>query len=162
MSWKHGRLYGLWDGVKFCVEWHFWMVTVVKALFLTCHSSVPTEGGEEGSRLVQVTTQRIQRTSPPLGGYFRIQLPTTVIPGKGAIGVHQCLISIFRGIPRQTASWEIVRQGDSLKAIYFPACESGLKIKDLDNTNTVLLLKRSQLLNFVDVETEWISFPGLS
>lgn len=80
------------------------MVTVLKALFLTYHSSVPTEGGQEGSGVVQVTTQRIQKTSPPLGGYFRIQLPTTEIPGKGTIGGHQCLIFIFRGILRQTAS----------------------------------------------------------
>uniref|UniRef100_A0A8C9DNE7 Fibrocystin n=1 Tax=Prolemur simus TaxID=1328070 RepID=A0A8C9DNE7_PROSS len=42
--------------------------------------SVPKGGTEEGSGLVQVTTQRLQRTSPPLGGYFRIQLSNTVIP----------------------------------------------------------------------------------
>uniref|UniRef100_A0A8C6FME3 Fibrocystin n=1 Tax=Moschus moschiferus TaxID=68415 RepID=A0A8C6FME3_MOSMO len=43
-------------------------------------SAVPTEGAEEGSGLVQVTTQRLQRTSPPLGGHFRIQLSNTAIP----------------------------------------------------------------------------------
>ncbi|XP_048075544.1 fibrocystin isoform X3 [Ursus arctos] len=58
----------------------FSLVECGRELPLITASSVPTEGGEEGARLVQVTTQRIQRTSPPLGGYFRIQLPTTVIP----------------------------------------------------------------------------------
>uniref|UniRef100_A0A452TCK8 PKHD1 ciliary IPT domain containing fibrocystin/polyductin n=1 Tax=Ursus maritimus TaxID=29073 RepID=A0A452TCK8_URSMA len=58
----------------------FSLVECGRELPLINASSVPTEGGEEGARLVQVTTQRIQRTSPPLGGYFRIQLPTTVIP----------------------------------------------------------------------------------
>ncbi|KAM8778544.1 fibrocystin isoform 3-T3 [Rhynchonycteris naso] len=43
-------------------------------------SSVPTEGVEE-SRMVQVTTQRLHRASPPLGGHFRIQLSNTVISG---------------------------------------------------------------------------------
>lgn len=62
------------------------------ALLLICHSSVPTGGAEEGSGLVQVTTQRLQRTSPPLGGHFRIQLSHTVIPGKGAIGSAVFLI----------------------------------------------------------------------
>ncbi|XP_029801305.1 fibrocystin [Suricata suricatta] len=58
----------------------FWLVGCGQELPLITASSVPTEGEEEGSRLVQVTTQRIQRASPPLGGYFRIQLPTAVIP----------------------------------------------------------------------------------
>lgn len=66
----------------------FWTVTVLNALFSICHSSVPTEGTEEGSGVVQVTTQRLQRTSPPLGGHFRIQLSNTVIPGKGAVEGH--------------------------------------------------------------------------
>lgn len=89
----------------------FWVVTVVNALFLTCHSSVPTEGAEEESRKVQVTTQRLQRTSPPLGGHFRIQLSNTVIPGKGTIGGYSISHLHFRGIPRQATSYEIVRQG---------------------------------------------------
>nr|XP_051711578.1 fibrocystin isoform X2 [Oryctolagus cuniculus] len=42
--------------------------------------SVPTNGTEEGAELVQGTTQRLQRTSPPLGGHFRIHLPNAVIP----------------------------------------------------------------------------------
>lgn len=54
---------------------------------LMCHSAVPTEEAEEGSGLVQVATQRLQRTSPPLGGHFRIHLSNTVILGKGANGV---------------------------------------------------------------------------
>ncbi|KAF0885311.1 PKHD1 protein, partial [Crocuta crocuta] len=58
----------------------FWLAGCPQELPLITASSVPTEGEEEGSRLVQVTTQRIQRASPPLGGYFHIQLPTTVIP----------------------------------------------------------------------------------
>lgn len=92
---------------------------MVNALFLTYHSSVPTEEAEEGSRKVQVTTQRLQRTSPPVGGHFRIQLSNTVIPGKGTI--VGCSISHlhFRGIPRQATSYEIVRQGVSLKVILF-------------------------------------------
>ncbi|XP_060046033.1 fibrocystin isoform X3 [Erinaceus europaeus] len=39
-----------------------------------------TEGEEEGSGLDQVTTQRLQKTSPPLGGHFYIHLPNRVIP----------------------------------------------------------------------------------
>lgn len=61
------------------------MVSVVNALFFICRSSVPNGGAEEGSGMVQATTQRLQRASPPLGGYFRIHLPNTVIAGKGAI-----------------------------------------------------------------------------
>ncbi|KAI4531107.1 hypothetical protein MG293_018965 [Ovis ammon polii] len=51
------------------------------SLLGTSPSAVPTEGAEEGSGLVQVTTRRLQRTSPPLGGHFRIQLSNTAIPG---------------------------------------------------------------------------------
>ncbi|XP_044913578.1 fibrocystin isoform X7 [Felis catus] len=58
----------------------FWLAGCGQELPLITASSLPTEGEEEEPRLVQVTTQRIQRASPPLGGYFRIQLPTTVIP----------------------------------------------------------------------------------
>ncbi|XP_044927182.1 fibrocystin isoform X1 [Mustela putorius furo] len=58
----------------------FWLVGCGRELPLITASSVPTEGGQEESGVVQVTTQRIQKTSPPLGGYFRIQLPTTEIP----------------------------------------------------------------------------------
>lgn len=59
---------------------------MVNARCLICHSAVPTEGAEEGSGMVQVATQRLQRTSPPLGGHFGIHLSNTVIPGKGANG----------------------------------------------------------------------------
>lgn len=103
----------------FCLDWHLCMISVVNALLLTCHSSVPTEGAEERSGLVHVTTQRLQRTSLPLGGHFRIQLSNTVIPGKGVIGGARFLTCIFRGIPRQTPSCEIVRQGASLTTILF-------------------------------------------
>ncbi|XP_053078676.1 fibrocystin isoform X8 [Acinonyx jubatus] len=58
----------------------FWLAGCGQELPLITASSLPTGGEEEEPMLVQVTTQRIQRASPPLGGYFRIQLPTTVIP----------------------------------------------------------------------------------
>ncbi|KAI5941136.1 Fibrocystin [Manis javanica] len=56
-----------------------WLAGCGLALPLIAASSMSMEGAEEGSRVVQVTTQRIQRTSPPLGGHFRIQLSNTVI-----------------------------------------------------------------------------------
>ncbi|XP_023378417.1 fibrocystin isoform X7 [Pteropus vampyrus] len=59
-----------------------WLAGCGPELPLITASSVPTEEAEEGSRKVQVTTQRLQRTSPPVGGHFRIQLSNTVIPGK--------------------------------------------------------------------------------
>lgn len=91
--------------MELCSVWSSYSrVLVVNALFLTCCSAVPTEGAEEGSRLVQVTTQRLQRTSPPLGGHFRIQLSNTAIPGKGAVTGAAFLVEAFRGIPRQTTS----------------------------------------------------------
>uniref|UniRef100_A0A8B9YG71 PKHD1 ciliary IPT domain containing fibrocystin/polyductin n=1 Tax=Bos mutus grunniens TaxID=30521 RepID=A0A8B9YG71_BOSMU len=58
-----------------------WLAGCGLELPLITASAVPTEGAEEGSRLVQVTAQRLQRTSPPLGGHFRIQLSNTAIPG---------------------------------------------------------------------------------
>ena len=91
--------------MELCSVWSSYSrVLVVNALFLTCCSAVPTEGAEEGSRLVQVTTQRLQRTSPSLGGHFRIQLSNTAIPGKGAVTGAAFLVEAFRGIPRQTTS----------------------------------------------------------
>ncbi|XP_004869101.1 fibrocystin isoform X3 [Heterocephalus glaber] len=56
-----------------------WMTGCGMELPLIAARSVPTEGTED-SGLVQVTTQRLQKTSPPLGGHFRIQLSNTVIP----------------------------------------------------------------------------------
>ncbi|XP_008823437.1 fibrocystin [Nannospalax galili] len=41
---------------------------------------VPAEGTEEESELIQMTAQRLQNTSPPLGGHFVIHLSDTVIP----------------------------------------------------------------------------------
>uniref|UniRef100_A0A8C3WBQ6 PKHD1 ciliary IPT domain containing fibrocystin/polyductin n=1 Tax=Catagonus wagneri TaxID=51154 RepID=A0A8C3WBQ6_9CETA len=58
-----------------------WLVGCGPELPLISASSVPPEGAEEGSGLVQVTTQRLQRTSPPLGGHFRILLSNAEIPG---------------------------------------------------------------------------------
>ncbi|KAM5286797.1 fibrocystin isoform 2-T3 [Hipposideros larvatus] len=57
-----------------------WVAGCGLELPLITASSVPTEGTGEGSAVVQVTTQTLQRTSPPLGGHFRIQLSNTVIP----------------------------------------------------------------------------------
>ncbi|XP_070370876.1 fibrocystin isoform X2 [Equus asinus] len=57
-----------------------WLAGCGPELPLISASSVPTEGAEERSGLVHVTTQRLQRTSLPLGGHFRIQLSNTVIP----------------------------------------------------------------------------------
>lgn len=76
---------------------------MVNAQCLLCHSPVPTDGADEGSRTVQVTTQRLQRTSPPLGGHFRIQLSDTVIPGKGAngVGVQRFSFTFLGAFPGQ-------------------------------------------------------------
>ncbi|KAM5256479.1 fibrocystin [Ctenodactylus gundi] len=57
-----------------------WMAGCGTELPIITARSVPTEGTEEESGLVQVTTQRLQRTSPPLGGFFCIQLSNRVIP----------------------------------------------------------------------------------
>lgn len=54
-------------------------------MLLMCCSYVPAEGTGEGSELIEVTAQRLQRTSPPLGGHFFLQLFDTVIPGKGLL-----------------------------------------------------------------------------
>uniref|UniRef100_H0XDH1 Fibrocystin n=1 Tax=Otolemur garnettii TaxID=30611 RepID=H0XDH1_OTOGA len=56
-----------------------WLAGCGMELPLISACSVATEGTEEGSGLDQVTTQRLQRTSPPLGGHFHIQLSNTVI-----------------------------------------------------------------------------------
>ncbi|XP_032319137.1 fibrocystin isoform X2 [Camelus ferus] len=58
-----------------------WLAGCGPDLPLITASSVPSEGAEGGSGSVQATTRRLQRTSPPLGGHFRIQLSDTVIPG---------------------------------------------------------------------------------
>ncbi|XP_003404487.2 fibrocystin [Loxodonta africana] len=58
----------------------FWSAGCGVELPLISARSLQAEGTEEGSKLVQETTQRLQRTSPPLGGHFRIQLSNTVIP----------------------------------------------------------------------------------
>ncbi|XP_007934471.1 fibrocystin [Orycteropus afer afer] len=63
----------------------FWSTGCGTELPLITASSLQDEGTDEGSELVQVTTQRLQRASPPLGGRFRIQLSNTVISG---IPVH--------------------------------------------------------------------------
>ncbi|KAM9666760.1 fibrocystin [Trichechus inunguis] len=59
----------------------FWSAGCGTELPLITARSLQAEGTEEGSELVQETTRRLQRTSPPLGGHFRIQLSNTVIPG---------------------------------------------------------------------------------
>lgn len=56
---------------------------------LICRSYMPAEGTGERSELTEVTAQRLQGTSPPLGGHFFLQLSDTVIPGKGAIRVQR-------------------------------------------------------------------------
>ncbi|XP_004674090.1 PREDICTED: fibrocystin [Condylura cristata] len=53
-----------------------WVVACGLELPLITISSVPVEGAEGSG---QVTTQRLQRTSPSLGGHFRIQLANTVV-----------------------------------------------------------------------------------
>ncbi|XP_037698842.1 fibrocystin isoform X3 [Choloepus didactylus] len=59
----------------------FWLAGCGMELPLIRARPLPDEGTEGGSKLVEVTTQRLQKTSPPLGGHFRIQLSNTVIPG---------------------------------------------------------------------------------
>nr|XP_045012449.1 fibrocystin isoform X2 [Jaculus jaculus] len=57
-----------------------WLVGCGTELPLISACSVSTEGTEEGAGLFQVTAQRLQRSSSPLGGHFLIQLADTVIP----------------------------------------------------------------------------------
>ncbi|KAM6185543.1 LOW QUALITY PROTEIN: fibrocystin [Rhynchocyon petersi] len=63
----------------------FWPVGCGSELPLITTRSLQAEGKEGGSEMVHVTTQRLQRPSPPLGGHFQIRLSSTVIPG---IPVH--------------------------------------------------------------------------
>lgn len=65
---------------------HILRTVVANTLLLMCCSYVPAEGTREGSELIEVTAQRLQRTSPPLGGHFFLQLFDTVILGKGQSG----------------------------------------------------------------------------
>ncbi|XP_076414005.1 fibrocystin isoform X2 [Peromyscus maniculatus bairdii] len=56
----------------------FWLAGCGSELPLIAAWSVPAEGTGEGSELIEVTAQRLQRTSPPLGGHFFLQLSDTV------------------------------------------------------------------------------------
>ncbi|XP_055986612.1 fibrocystin [Sorex fumeus] len=70
-----------------------WSLGCGQELPLITASPVPSEGAEDGAELIQVRTQRLQTTSPPLGGDFRIQLSDTVIPGIPAhISAHHLQI----------------------------------------------------------------------
>ncbi|XP_038199739.1 fibrocystin [Arvicola amphibius] len=57
----------------------FWLVGCGSELPLIIACYVPAEKTGEGSELIEVTAQRLQRTSPPLGGHFFLQLFDTVI-----------------------------------------------------------------------------------
>ncbi|CAH7222279.1 Pkhd1 [Phodopus roborovskii] len=57
----------------------FWLAGCGSELPLITACYVPTEGTEVGSELIEVTAQRLQGTSPPLGGHFFLQLSDTVI-----------------------------------------------------------------------------------
>ncbi|XP_055461671.1 fibrocystin, partial [Psammomys obesus] len=57
-----------------------WVAGCGSELPLITASYVPTEGTGEGSELIEVAAQRLQRISPPLGGHFFLQLSDTVIP----------------------------------------------------------------------------------
>ncbi|XP_058518216.1 fibrocystin [Ochotona princeps] len=62
-----------------------WLAGCGTELPLIIARSVPTNGTEKGIGPVQWTAQRLQRTSPPLGGHFRIYLPNdAVIPDVSA------------------------------------------------------------------------------
>ncbi|KAL1771938.1 fibrocystin isoform X1 [Sigmodon hispidus] len=57
----------------------FWLVGCGSELPLITACYVPPERTREGSDLIEVPAQRLQRASPPLGGYFFLQLSDTVI-----------------------------------------------------------------------------------
>ncbi|XP_052048711.1 fibrocystin [Apodemus sylvaticus] len=57
-----------------------WLAGCGSELPLITACYVPAEATGEGSELLEVTAQRLQRTSPPLGGYFFLHLSDTVIP----------------------------------------------------------------------------------
>lgn len=57
-----------------------WLAGCGSELPLITACSVSTEGTGDGSELIEVTAQRLQRTSPPLGGHFFLYLSDTVIP----------------------------------------------------------------------------------
>lgn len=83
-AWDHGSEAVFVKGWVWSAP-HILMAVVANTSFLICRSSVPAEGTGEGSELIEVTAQRLQRTSPPLGGHFFLQLSDTVTLGKGAI-----------------------------------------------------------------------------
>ncbi|XP_028622467.1 fibrocystin [Grammomys surdaster] len=58
----------------------FWLAGCGSELPLITACYVPAEETEEGSELIEVTAQRLQRTSPPLGGHFLLHLSDTVTP----------------------------------------------------------------------------------
>ncbi|XP_035309211.1 fibrocystin isoform X3 [Cricetulus griseus] len=58
----------------------FWLVACGSELPLITACYMPAEGTGERSELTEVTAQRLQGTSPPLGGHFFLQLSDTVIP----------------------------------------------------------------------------------
>ncbi|XP_029395138.1 fibrocystin isoform X13 [Mus pahari] len=57
-----------------------WLAGCGSELPLITACYVSTEETGDGSELVEVTAQRLQRTSPPLGGHFFLYLSDTVIP----------------------------------------------------------------------------------
>ncbi|XP_031222830.1 fibrocystin [Mastomys coucha] len=57
-----------------------WLAGCGSELPLITACFVPAQGPGEESELVEVTAQRLQRTSPPLGGHFFLHLSDTMIP----------------------------------------------------------------------------------
>lgn len=70
-----------------------WLADCGLELPLITARSASTEGTEKGSGLTQVTAQRLQRTSPPLGGHFLIRLSDTVIPD---VSVHMSARHLYK------------------------------------------------------------------
>ncbi|XP_063089186.1 fibrocystin isoform X2 [Cavia porcellus] len=68
-----------------------WVAGCGAELPLLTARAVPSEGEDSGS--VQVMTQRLQKTSPPLGGHFRIQLSNTVISD---VSVHMSAVHLHK------------------------------------------------------------------
>ncbi|GAB1284827.1 Fibrocystin [Apodemus speciosus] len=67
-------------GVPALYSLAFWLVGCGSELPLITACYVLEEGTGEGSELLEVTAQRLQRTSPPLGGHFLLHLSDTAIP----------------------------------------------------------------------------------
>ncbi|XP_038628903.1 fibrocystin [Tachyglossus aculeatus] len=113
---------------------------------------LPSEGRSEDQFSVSLSSQRLQRPSPPLGGVFQIQLPHTVISG---VPVH-----ISSADLRQL----LQSSADDFSAQYLKASDFTV-IKDLSSCyqhvwTLTWMVKTGDLPNLIRVSAE--SLTGLS